>query len=80
MPDLIRRRAIAHSAGLLRGEQSPFDGEVIVMHLPTTRDELIAVLADCGGSPKAAALHFGVNRRTVHRWMQKWAIKRSTYA
>ncbi|MBI4705018.1 MAG: sigma 54-interacting transcriptional regulator [Deltaproteobacteria bacterium] len=42
-----------------------------------TPDELGRVLAECGGSVRAAAKHFGCERRQIYRWMVRYGLDKT---
>ncbi|MCB9736068.1 MAG: sigma 54-interacting transcriptional regulator [Deltaproteobacteria bacterium] len=42
---------------------------------PTTREELEAVMAQVGGSVRAAAKHYGRERRQIYRWLDRFGLR-----
>lgn len=42
---------------------------------PATREELEAVMAQVGGSVRAAAKHYGRERRQIYRWLDRFGLR-----
>ena len=66
--------------GLAATAQSPLVEEPSAMKrpAPASREELIAVVAECGGNMQAVARHYGRDRRQVYRWLDAFQIPRGS--
>lgn len=63
-------------AGVPATDPSPLTSHAGAARLPTpSRDEFVAVWTTVGGSVRAAARHFGRDRRQIYRWLDTHGLR-----
>ncbi|MCC6621299.1 MAG: sigma 54-interacting transcriptional regulator [Deltaproteobacteria bacterium] len=58
----------AHEGGATASEES-------LVPIPTSREELEAIMARFDGSVRAVAKHYGRDRRQVYRWLERFGLR-----